>query len=136
MQDTVLGYKHLSLLTPDIQRTSLTSELALLLCNRDGLATARPKKIIVLCYSGGWCGITLGPKICLAGNIATHTPHQGVCHGGCPKQGWGHPALAFEHTGLLNSASKRTHIQHLLAQNQNSGLGRNLNPQSVQQNCM
>ena len=35
----------------------------------------------------GWCGLTLGPKICLAGNVATHTPHQGVCRGGWPKQG-------------------------------------------------
>ena len=43
--------------------------------------------------AGGWCGLTLGPKICLMGNIATHTPHQGVCYGGWPKQG--HALVSF-----------------------------------------
>ena len=58
---------------------------------------------------GGWCGLTLGPKICLTGDIATHTPQQRVCYKGWPKQGWGHPPLAFEHMGLLGCASKRTY---------------------------
>ena len=74
-------------------------------------SSAKEKYCAVL-PDGGWCGLTLGPKICLTGKIATHTPHQGVCCGGWPKHSCDHPPLAFEHTGMLNRASKRTYIQH------------------------
>ena len=102
--------------THSMQKLNLRTSIVPLQGRRISHSSAKENYCDVL-LCDGWCGLTLGPKICLAGNIATHTPHRGVCYGGWPKQGWGHPPLAFEHTGILNSASKRTYIQHLHAQN-------------------
>ena len=105
--------------THSTHKLNLRTGIVALPWRRIGHSSAKANYCAVL-PGGGRCGLTLGPKICLAGNIATHTPDHGVCYGGWPKQGWGHPPLAFEHMGLLSCASERTYIQHCHAQKQNS----------------
>ena len=108
---TAPSYKNLSPLTPHIQRTSLTSELAPLPCNGDILATSQPKNVI--CCVTRWRVVRphTRTKVCLVGKIATHTHLGGMTRGAANKASRPTPTSTYAH-GVAGCASERTYIQH------------------------